>query len=680
MPRIPIIISFIALLIWLIPVDGARIYIVDDSGFADSGSIQKAIIAASDGDTICIKPGMYNEEVTLNKSLTIKPLIGETDPIILDGKDTLETGITITADGCSLEGLTLKDFVGPAIYVQSKKNSIVENIFENTNPAILVKSSNENSIVGNKIFNSQGAIAIWENSSSNLVQNNEITGCNVSVLVRDATNNQILENKISDAYWGIWMDEAGACKVEGNDIETKYFGILALNSSNSDASLNKVSFGTPAFTTTNGITIANSSEIELNENEINGGNVGLGISMSKNDKLQNNTIVGSSYAIFIKDSASEGLFNNHIEGAEYGIRLDNSNEIFIYQNEITNSSIGLEMAASMRNNISENELTGIDDTAIQVTSSRENSLFSNLVKDSSRGIILLESPENLLKDNLFERVDWSLYVESANIEGFNNSIDQSNVADTMPIVYIVGHSGDQIQEKKIAHLTLAYCDNITIKNTTIANDALFLFGSTSCRIIDNNISTCFGMRLVECNGSEISGNRLVGNKYSGMFLYSSNSNQISENIASNNNQNGISLLSCSQNTIRDNVIDSNAASGIWLNASSYNEIFENNISNSQAGMQVMFSSGNKIYHNNFRDNQEHSLDVDGNNSWDEGNVTGGNYWKDHVAKGNPSQEWPRMIKGGSMLDHYPFQNENGWLLYGKNEKTSLNKYPTQIDA
>lgn len=127
-----------------------------------------------------------------------------------------------------------------------------------------------------------------------------------------------------------------------------------------------------------------------------------------------------------------------------------------------------------------------------------------------------------------------------------------------------------------------------------------------------------------------------------------------------NSQNGISLLSCRQNVIRDNMVDANAATGIWLNLSPDNQIYQNNISNNPLGLKAMLSTGNKIFHNNFLSNQEHSQDIGGNNSWDDGNVTGGNYWSDHVANGNPSQDWPRMIKGGNMLDRYPFQDESGW--------------------
>jgi parallel beta-helix repeat protein len=659
MLRIPMII-FMALLIWLSPIEGARTYVVDDSGFANYNTIQEAVIAASDGDTIYIKPGEYNEEVTLNRSLTLMPLTGENGPIVLKG-DGLETGITITAEGCSLEGLTIQNFVGPAIYVQSSKNSIKKNIFKNANPAILVRGSNANSIAGNTIIDSQGGVALWENSSDNLVQENEIVGCNVSILVREATKNKILRNKISDAYWSIWLDNAGGCQVDSNEIESKRFGIWLSNSSTINVTQNKVSIRNSASVTTNGINLANSSEIELKSNEINGGAIGLAISSCKDSRLMDNAIGGSSNAVVIMDSISQEFENNRINGVEYGIRMENSSRNSIKQNTIDNSTIGVELATSRQNNITENQISNITDTAVQITSSNENILFSNQIVDSSKGIILLESSANRLQANRFQNVDWSLYVEAVTKEGFDNSIDESNVVDSAPIVYLFGRYGGQIQDRDIAHLTLAYCENVTVKNTAITSDAVFLFDSKNNRILENNISSCFGMRLVQSNENEISGNRLLGNRFSGMFLYASDLNQIAGNNASRNSQNGISLLSCSQNIIRDNVADENAATGIWLNLSNDNQIYQNNIRNNPLGLQVMLSTGNRIFRNNFLDNQEHSQDLGGNNSWDDGNVTGGNYWSGHVSKGNPSQNWPRMIKGGSTMDHYPFQDESGWL-------------------
>jgi parallel beta-helix repeat protein len=659
MLRIPMII-FMALLIWLMPIEGARTYIVDDSGFANFNTIQEAVVAASNGDTIYIKPGEYNEEVILNRSLTLMPLTGENGPIILKG-DGLETGITITAEGCSLQGLTIQDFAGPAIYVQSSRNTIKKNVFKNANPAILVRGSHENTITGNTIIDSQGAVALWENSTDNLVSENDILGCNVSIIVREAAKNKILSNKISDAYWGIWLENAASCQIESNDVKSQRFGIWLLNSSTINVSLNKVRIDDSASGITNGINLANASGTLLQSNEVNDGAIGLLISNSKNNRMMDNSISGSTNAVFIKDSDSQELKNNIIRAAEYGIRMENSSKNFLIQNRIENGTIGFELGLSRLNNISENQLSGITDTAVQISSSNENTLLGNRIADSPKGIILLESSANRLVANRFQNVEWSLYAEAETKEGFNNSIDESNVVDSVPIVYLFGRFGGQIQDRDIAHLTLAYCENVTVKNTAITNDAVFLFDSKKNRILENNISGSFGMRLVQSNENEISGNRLLGNKFSGMFLYASDLNQIAGNNASRNSQNGISLLSCNQNIIRDNVVDENAATGIWLNLSHDNQVYQNNISRNPLGLQVMLSTGNKIFHNNFLGNKEHSQDLGGNNSWDNGNVTGGNYWEGHVAKGNPSQDWPRMIKGGSMLDGYPFQDESGWL-------------------
>jgi parallel beta-helix repeat protein len=659
MLRIPMII-FMALLIWLMPIEGARTYIVDDSGFANFNTIQEAVVAASNGDTIYIKPGEYNEEVILNRSLTLMPLTGENGPIILKG-DGLEKGITITADGCSLQGLTMQDFAGPAIYVQSNRNSIKKNVFKNANPAILVRGSHENLISQNTILDSQGAVALWENSTKTLVSENDILGCNVSIVVRDAAENEILNNKISDAYWGIWLDHAGNCRIESNDIQSKRYGMWVLNSSYINVSQNKLRIRSSASDITQGINLANASETILQGNAINDATFGLVISSSKNNKLMDNAIISSTNAVFVRDSESQEMKNNSIVAMEYCIRMENSSKNSLHQNKIENGMVGLDLSLGRQNNISENQLSGITDTAVQITSSNENTLSGNRIGNSSKGIILLESSANRLMANLFQNVEWSLYIEAETKEGFNNSIDESNIVDSVPIVYLFGRLGGQIQDKDIAHLTLAYCENVTVKNTVVTNDAVFLFDSKNNRILENNISGSFGMRLVQSDENEISGNRLLGNKFSGMFLYASDLNQIAGNNASRNNQNGISLLSSNQNIIRDNVVNENAATGVWLNLSHDNQLYQNNISNNPLGLDIMLSTGNKIFHNNFLGNLEHSQDTGGSNRWDEGNVTGGNYWEGHVAKGNPSQDWPRMIKGGSMRDGYPFQDESGWL-------------------
>jgi len=661
MQRISIFI-FIALLLWLSMPGGARTYIVDDSDFANYNTIQGAVDAANDGDTIYIKPGQYSEEIVLNKSLTIMPLTGETDPIILDGGGRLKTAVSINSDGCSLQGLTAKNYVGPAIQAESNGNSIRENTIESSNPALLALGSRENLISGNMIVNSQGGIILWDNSSNNSIEDNQISGCNSSILIREAAGNQISGNKISGAHWGIWLDDAQFCGVEDNEIQSEYFGMLLQNSSFIGINRNLVHIISSLSASTNGITIVNSSQVEVQKNEIDGGSIGLGISACHDARFYDNIIAGSQNAAVIKDSFEGDLSNNSILGADYALRIENLSRSSVYGNRIERSTTGIELIGCKNDNITKNQLSAVTDTAMLITSSSNSSITSNAISDCEKGIILLEAAGNRLSQNIFENVSWCLYVEASSREAYDNSIDESNIADSHPLVYLFNRSGEQIMGRDMAHMTLAYCDNLTVQNSTITTDALFIYSSRNSSIIGNNISSCYGMRLISSDGNRISDNQMTRNAFSGMFLYDSHFNDLAGNNASGNSQNGISLLSCSKNTIRDNVLDGNAASGIWLNLSDENRIYQNNISNTSIGLQVLESSGNSIFHNNFWDNSEHSQDSQGTNSWDQGNVTGGNYWDDHVAKGNPSQSWPRMIKGGDSLDRYPFQDRGGWRL------------------
>ncbi|MDE4908235.1 lectin like domain-containing protein [Methanogenium marinum] len=69
----------------------------------DYATIQAAVNAAADGDTIIVERGTYPEQVVLNKSLT---LLGVGMPVITTPKGG--TGVDIYADNCTISGFTVK--------------------------------------------------------------------------------------------------------------------------------------------------------------------------------------------------------------------------------------------------------------------------------------------------------------------------------------------------------------------------------------------------------------------------------------------------------------------------------------------------------------------------------------------------------------------------------------------
>lgn len=609
MLRSPIVIA-VVLLIWLLPGVGARTYIVDDDGFANYKTIEEAIVAANSGDTIYLKPGTYKEEVLLNKSLFLMPLTGEKGPIVLRG-DGKSTGITIASDGCSIEGLALENFTGPGILVQSNGNTIKDNRFEKDNPAVLVIHSNNNSIKGNIMKDCEGGVSLWAGAVGNTVTMNEVEGGAVSYVLRDAGENMVIANKAAMGSIGIWVMNSSMAMVADNKIDSKTLGIWIFNSTDS--------------------------------------------------KIVDNAVLSQERGIHLLDSSGLEVRNNSVKDADYGFIMEGSNRNVITKCTFDNSIRALGISEGSGNSIVENTILNASDTGMEVFYSNGNRIASNNFRNCERGIIMGESSGNILDANLLEKVNWGLYIEGSSRDLFNNTIGESNTVNGKPIAYFFGQSGKTITGRDLAHLTLAYCNGFTVDKNTIDSDAIFLFGSSNNQIRENNVTRCYGVRLLGSDNNTIAGNQLVGNRFSGLFMVSSNSNRIVDNVASENNQNGISLYDCASNDIRENTVDHNYESGVWLNLSNDNQFTLNNISNNPLGLQVLNSSGNRIYRNNFVDNKEQAEDREGSNIWDMGNITGGNYWNDHTAKGNPSQSWPRMIKGSLTMDKFPFQDKSGWM-------------------
>lgn len=77
-----------------------------DETVSSGGSIQNAVNGASPGDTICVKSGMYQEDVFVNKeNLTLKgPNAGVPGYGSRSGEATIEGRVILSADGTTLNG------------------------------------------------------------------------------------------------------------------------------------------------------------------------------------------------------------------------------------------------------------------------------------------------------------------------------------------------------------------------------------------------------------------------------------------------------------------------------------------------------------------------------------------------------------------------------------------------
>ena len=176
---------------------------------ADYSTIQAAINAAIDNDTISIKWGIYNENIIINKNIKI---IGESLSAVIDGQGNGPAITIINANDFTIQRFTIKSKDEKAIYCsgESQSKGIIRNtILKDSGWGIFADGNCNLTILNNLIYNNKdsgkiGAVGV-------LVKNN--FSYNITAEVRN--------NTIDGNYHGIWIENANL-KVINNIITNNY--------------------------------------------------------------------------------------------------------------------------------------------------------------------------------------------------------------------------------------------------------------------------------------------------------------------------------------------------------------------------------------------------------------------------------------------------------------------------
>ncbi len=152
---------------------------------------------------------------------------------------------------------------------------------------------------------------------------------------------------------------------------------------------------------------------------------------------------------------------------------------------------------------------------------------------------------------------------------------------------------------------------------------------------------------------------IITDNVEGIHLYYSSDNAILNNNISDNIIRGLYLWYSDFNAIRYNRIFSNLGDGVTIFSSSDNEMNNNNVSlNGGYGIRLTSSENNRIFHNNLNDNANQAYDNDGNNDWDDGYPTGGNYWSDYTGE-DVNQSAGQDVPGSDGIGDEPYTNIDG---------------------
>ncbi|HUV03440.1 MAG TPA: NosD domain-containing protein, partial [Desulfobacteria bacterium] len=156
-------------------------------------SIQAAIDAASEGDTIKVYPGTYQENLVITKSLTLTG-----DPVI-DGNGSV--GIRIQANDTRVENMiVINSSIGILVYNASftvQNVTLYNNTATEDEVGICLKDARENLVTSSDIMANKEGIEINQSSNNtiewNWIEHNTGGGTGVNVTA-DSTNNVIENN------------------------------------------------------------------------------------------------------------------------------------------------------------------------------------------------------------------------------------------------------------------------------------------------------------------------------------------------------------------------------------------------------------------------------------------------------------------------------------------------------
>jgi len=253
------------LLLVLVLLAASSMIIVNPISFAktivvptDYSSIQDAINAADDGDTILVKRGTYRERsLVINKTIS---LIGEdvSNTIIKNIDDPMSTwdgrfpppstvAVQISANCSKISGFTVTSTfrdVSGAFSITGNGNQLTGNLITGCMSGISV-NGNYNIISQNTILEI-GNYIIWCSGSYNSITENTAVGSGVEGLTVEASFNLVFGNTIiGDGWYGIKLTSGGNIIV-GNNI-TGCTGVIIKWGSDNVICANTITNGRNAF-------------------------------------------------------------------------------------------------------------------------------------------------------------------------------------------------------------------------------------------------------------------------------------------------------------------------------------------------------------------------------------------------------------------------------------------------
>ncbi len=445
-------------------------------------TIQEALTAAMEGETVQVGPGTYHESLSLRQAVK---LVGIDWPHI---SSPSTTAITLVADGSTVEGFEV-DSPGIGIRVASANNMLSGNLVAGMEVGIQLDSGSSNNVLaGNEIMNCTTAGLYLYRSVGNTLRGNNLhdNRCNFSIVGNDADdylNDIDTSNTVNGAAIYYLVGQTGATIGPGANAGC----VVAVNCSNVtvlDQTLGQNAYGV-LFVGTN------------------------------RSRVENCTITDSADGgIVLQQATDNTLMGNAISRCGYGIRLDRSGNGLLRSNQMTDNTYNFGCTGSSESDYlqdvaSSNRVDGkpiyylVDLSQVAIDrSSNAGCVFAVgcsdiVVRDlvfekNSAGVTFAYTDDSVIKNVTAvgnERAGIYLYSSSG------NNVTQCRVSDNPDGVYISGGEGTVLDRNVITFNrrgVWASSGDLEMTNCFVSGNnpggGIYLDGGIQARILNCTIS------------------------------------------------------------------------------------------------------------------------------------------------------------------------------------------------
>lgn len=553
--RLSILFVLLSFLIFAISVGvaGRTIEVTkDDSGIS---SIQEAVGEAEPGDMLLVGSGNYEENVTVEKDLTLRAKDQGEVSISgkKEGKPVLKVGPSKSS--VTIKGITVKDAEGELCEASSKGIC----------PDGLLVAGKSSVRIENSVFESNGKNGIRSVDSAGItIEDSKIRGNeHAGFWLTESTEVKADNVRISDHRNGVYLDRSARMELSSSEV---------LSSSSYGIDL----FGESRITVENSLVTENGQGGLRFENSSHG--IVRSTSIKKNDGL----------GVLIQSSATVTLAGNEVKENAIGITNHSDEKVDFSENEISGNSIDLV-----------GNISGSSREKLNPESEEEITLPNKDYTGLQGAVDALEPGGTVYLDG--EISGHAVIDKEINIEAIEGRAQINPRENTIaPVLSLVKEAEVKVEGLKIvdsggsgvvlgSNASMRACQSSFQGNS---EEGIGLWDSADLVLerveVKNNDGS--GLRLVDSAQLEVRSSQVSGNQVANVLLAGSSSADIEFTKLSGSGGSGLEVTDSSRATLENSELSNNEEDGTALYSSSRVEITGSKITNNVNGISLRDAS------------------------------------------------------------------------------------------